>query len=211
MNLSEYYWWFQKVIPQHICDDILKYGLAQKKQIASTFKYHRDLSKAPLTKGEYKDLKKTRDSHIVWMNDPWIYKEIHPYVHEANRNAGWNFQWDFTEACQFTTYTKGQHYTWHCDDSSLPYNKPHWPNYHKKRRKLSMTLLLSDSKNFKGGELEFDFRNSDGKEPTIKKCTEVSEKGSLVVFPSFVWHRVRPVTQGTRHSLVVWNLGWPYQ
>ena len=24
--------------------------------------------------------------------------------------------------------------------------------------------------------------------------------------PSFVWHRVKPVTKGVRHSLVIWNL-----
>ena len=28
------------------------------------------------------------------MNDRWIYKEIQPYVHQANANADWNFQWD---------------------------------------------------------------------------------------------------------------------
>ena len=49
------------------------------------------------------------------MNDRWIYKEIQPYVHQANASAGWNFQWDFSESCQFTKYTKGQFYDWHCD------------------------------------------------------------------------------------------------
>ena len=39
------------------------------------------------------------------------------------------------------------------------------------------------------------------------KCTQISQQGSIVVFPSFMWHRVCPVTEGTRHSLVVWNLG----
>jgi hypothetical protein len=35
-------------------------------------------------------------------------------------------------------------------------------------------------------------------------------KGSIVVFPSFVWHRVNPIIKGTRYSLVMWNLGRPF-
>ena len=50
----------------------------------------RDLNKQPLNKDEIKNLQKKRDSNIVWMNDRWIYKEIQPYVHMANKNAGWN-------------------------------------------------------------------------------------------------------------------------
>jgi len=33
------------------------------------------------------------------MNDLWIYKEIQPYIHQANQNAGWNFDWDRSESC----------------------------------------------------------------------------------------------------------------
>ena len=40
---------------------------------------------------------------------------------------------------------------------------------------------------------------------------EVAEKGSLIVFPSFVWHRVKPVTKGVRYSMPTWHLGWPYR
>ena len=53
---------------------------------------------------EVKDLKRKRNSDLVWLNDTWIYKELHPYIHEANRNAGWNFEWDRSESCQFTKY-----------------------------------------------------------------------------------------------------------
>ena len=48
-----------------------------------------------LNQSQVKDLKQKRDSNIVWMSDRWIYKEIQPYVHQANANAGWNSQWDF--------------------------------------------------------------------------------------------------------------------
>ena len=49
------------------------------------------------------------------------------------------------------------------------------------------------------------------KKPNIRKCTEILPRGSLVVFPGFVWHRVCPVKKGERNSLVIWNLGWPYR
>ena len=48
-----------------------------------------------LNKKEVQDLKKKRDSDIVWLNERWIYNAIHPYIHEANREANWNFQWRF--------------------------------------------------------------------------------------------------------------------
>jgi len=90
-------------------------------------------------------------------------------------------------------------------------NAPNDPS-HGKIRKLSVTVTLSDPKDYKGGELEFDFRNMDpDKKRNVKKCTEILPKGSLVVFPSFVWHRVCPVKSGERNSLVIWNLGWPFK
>ena len=214
MNISNYYWYFQNAIPSRICDLIIKQGLANKQaeQLALTggFGRDRDLSKAPLTKKEIADLKKKRDSNIVWLNDTWIYKEIHPYVHQANKNAGWNFDWDFSESCQFTIYKKKQYYDWHCDSWDKPYNED-GPTKGK-IRKLSVTVSLTDPQEYKGGELEFDFRNEEpDKDPAIRTCTEILPKGSLVVFPSFVWHRVKPVTKGVRYSLVIWNLGYPFR
>ena len=111
---------------------------------------------------------------------------------------------------QFTKYNKGQYYDWHCDSWERAYDKPGTPS-HGKTRKLSVTLSLSDEKDYKGGELEFDFRNMDpDKKRNTGICKEIRPKGSLVVFPSFVWHRVRPVKKGSRYSLVIWSLGRPF-
>ena len=44
--------------------------------------------KGNLKKSVVKDIQKKRKSDVVWMNDTWIYKEIHPYIHEANQKAG---------------------------------------------------------------------------------------------------------------------------
>ena len=118
MNLTNYYWYFKSAVPHRICDDIVKYGHQMQEQMAVTGGY----GDKKLNQKQIKDLKKKRDSNIVWMNDRWIYKEIQPYVHEANRNAGWNFQWNYSEACQFTKYKKGQYYDWHADSWNTPYN-----------------------------------------------------------------------------------------
>ena len=207
MNLTNYYWYFQSAVPERICDEIVKYGKSISDQMAVTGGY----GDKKLNQKQIKDLKKKRNSNIVWMSDRWIYKEIQPYVHQANANAGWNFQWDFSESCQFTKYNKDQYYDWHCDGWGGTYDRPNTSS-HGKIRKLSVTLSLCDGKEYKGGDFEVDFRDKDpDKKPNIRKCTEILPKGSLVVFPGFVWHRVCPVKKGSRYSLVIWNLGWPFR
>ena len=54
------------------------------------------------------------------MIDGFIKKYNLIYIKQI-ANAGWNFQWDFSESCQFTKYTKGQFYDWHCDSWDRPY------------------------------------------------------------------------------------------
>lgn len=214
MNLQNYYWYFKSVLSPKFCDELIAYGKKNQEQIALTgnLEGKRNLKLNPLTKKEIKDLKKKRNSNIVWMDDRWIYDQIQPYVNQANKSAGWNFEWDWSESCQFTKYSKEQYYDWHCDSFDTPYNNPENLNFHKKIRKLSVTCSLSDPKDYKGGELEFNFNNPEAtKKQNIKKCLEILPRGSIVVFPSFVWHRVRPVTKGVRYSLVIWNLGYPYK
>ena len=207
MNLNNYYYYFKKAIPERICDEIIKYGNQQREELAVIGGFTKNTN---LTKEEEKILKKTRDSNVVWLNDQWIYNEIIPYVKQANVDAGWNFQWDVSETCQFTKYRLNQYYHWHCDSFHSPYNTPNDLTKHGRIRKLSVTVSLSDPKEYKGGELEFDFYN-DMRKKNIRTCKEIFEKGSLVVFPSFIWHQVKPVTKGTRYSLVIWNLGYPFK
>jgi len=207
MNLEHYYWCFQKVVPERLCDEIVKYALSIKDKMALVG----GLNTQKLNPTLIKDLKKTRDSNVVWLDERWIYNEIQPYITQANINAGWNFQWDWTEACQFTKYSKGQYYNWHCDSWRRAYNSARGTPRYGKIRKLSLTLSLSDEKSYKGGELEFDFRDVEREKQKTQICKEVKPKGSLVVFPSDVWHRVNPVKQGYRYSLVAWNLGLPFK
>jgi len=211
MNLENYYYFFKEALTPRFCDEIIKYGKSQQEQLALTGGQTDKLKDGkPLSDEDLKDLKKKRDSNIVWLSEPWIYRELHGYVHEANRRAGWNFEWSFSEACQFTKYKLNQFYGMHADSWNQPYNNPANPDTHGKIRKLSMTCSLSSPEDYEGGQLQFQFRNQD--DPTItRNCTEILPRGSIVVFPSAVWHCVTPVTKGTRYSLVMWSLGYPFK
>ena len=212
MNLQNYYYYFQSALTPRFCDELIKYGISQQEQLALTGGQTNKINEGkPLSDEDLKDLKKKRDSNIVWLNDRWIYKEIQPFIHQANRLAGWNFDWDFSESCQFTKYKLNQFYDWHCDSWEAPYANPDNKDTNGKIRKLSVTCSLSAPEDYEGGELEFDFRNMDPDKQSIRKCAEIKPRGSIVVFPSFVWHRVKPVTKGTRYSLVIWNLGYPFK
>ena len=211
MNLQNYYYYFQSALTPRFCDELVKYGKLQQEQIALTGGQTEKVNKGkPLDDNDILDLKKKRDSNIAWLNDRWIYKEVQPFIHQANRLANWNFDWDFSESCQFTKYGPGQHYGAHCDSWESPYANADNKDTFGKIRKLSVTCSLSDPSEYEGGELEFQFRNQDDPTPK-KKCVEILPRGSICVFPSFVWHEVRPVTKGVRYSLVIWNLGYPFK
>jgi PKHD-type hydroxylase len=212
MNLTNYYWYFSSVLTPKFCDEVIKYALQQKDGIARTGGF----DKPNLSKEDVKNIQRKRKSDLVWLNDTWIYKELHPYVHQANRDAGWNFEWDTSESCQFTKYKLHQYYDWHTDPWNKPYQRKDPKNpEHGKVRKLSMTCQLTDGSEYTGGELEFDFRNYDphmrDESKHVRSVPEILPKGSIVVFPSHLWHRVKPVTRGTRYSLVVWHLGYPFK
>ena len=210
MNLSNYFWYFKSALTPRFCDEVVKYALGKKEIMGVTrgSSNDRNLAEKPLTKEEVRNLKYKRDSDLVWLGDTWIYKEIHPFVHQANKNAGWNFQWDHSDLCQFTKYKLNQYYDWHNDSGEkIP--------QHGKIRKLSMNCQLTDGSEYSGGELEFDFRQYEppqrDESKHLIKTTAILPKGSIIVFPSFVWHRVKPVTKGVRYSLVVWHLGYPFK
>ena len=177
MLVKNKYWFFDKVLNKKFCHEIIQTGLAKEKQTAVT-----GLSEK-LNKKQMKKSKQIRDSNVVWLDDQWIYKGIQPYIHEANKNAGWNFEWDWNESCQFTIYDHKQHYNWHRDAWDEPYNRPNDINVHNKIRKLSVIISLTDPKEYKGGDLFFDFENVYGK-PKPFKAKEIKPQGSIVVFPS---------------------------
>ena len=206
---KDYYWYFKNAIGSKTCDDIIKLGLEKKPKLAETEGYlYKTISK--------KTMLNKRHSKTVFLKEKWIENFMIPLIQEANRRSFWNYQLDFLQDAQFTIYAKNQHYGWHQDFSihSFPYERQFRQEENGKVRKLSLTCQLNDPSEFEGGEFEFDFRNYDPDKRKKKhglEATEVRSKGSVIVFPSYVWHRVKPITKGSRYSLVMWALGKPWQ
>ena len=120
----------------------------------------------------------------------WIYDRAQQIAQQLNIMA-WGFDLrGFSERIQFSVYhgEEGGHYVWHVDQGPLAV-----------RRKLSMTLQLTDPSKYQGGELQFHATNQIETAP--------KDRGMLIAFPSYVLHRVAPVTAGTRKSLVIWITG----
>ena len=137
-----------------------------------------------------------RSSNIKWLpynNDTnWIYSKLNYLIDKANVEC-WNFDlFDKTEQIQYGEYDskEGGHYEFHMDVSDNSIN-----------RKLSLSVQLSDENNYSGGDLQF-FTNR-----KVRNATK--EKGSVIIFPSYLMHRVKKVTGGKRESLVLWRHGPP--
>ena len=134
-----------------------------------------------------------RKSEISWLDEnsktQWIYEKISGYAKTANREM-WNFDiWGYQDLLQYTTYYgNGGHYDWHADLGPSISN-----------RKLSVVLQLSDPSEYEGGDLQM---NPGGTILTVEKGL-----GTLCFFPSFLLHRVTPLTSGVRKSLVTWLCG----
>tara|TARA_A100001035_G_C27629201_1_gene429177 strand:+ start:108 stop:764 length:657 start_codon:yes stop_codon:yes gene_type:complete len=165
-----------------------------------------------------------RDSNIAWFTDQELQNIIRGYVDIANYECGWRYDIVDSEQLQFTVYDgdKKQHYDWHTDSQcdhhmarrSMQFHKPKENNlmYTPQTnllgtvRKLSVSAILNDE--YEGGELMFRFldQNSNVKEVTISP-----ELGDVVIFPSYLDHKVAPVTKGIRYSVVAWFGGPPFK
>ena len=136
----------------------------------------------------------TTISWIPFTELPQLYQTLDTFIQKANRNHFGFEDIRITENAQFTEYPVGGFYDWHMDCSLVMDKEP-------PVRKISMTCLLSPESEFEGGELEL---MSPGKRAKLKQ-------GNAICFASFLNHRVAPVTQGVRQSLVVWFGGKPFR
>ena len=140
------------------------------------------------------DYKSWRNSKVAWIpyNEEEIYERVEKFMLLAN--DVWNFNIERSEPMQYTLYDKNGHYAWHRDFNGQQLVE------NKYIRKLSATVQLSDPNDYVGGELEIETMSGE-------ICRMTKEQGSLTVFPSYLKHRVTPVTKGIRKSLVLWLIG----
>ena len=184
------YWYFNRAITPKRCKHII--DLAHKEG------FHRgSISKEQITNT------KVRKSEVCFLNKQFLFDLINTVLPGANKSAAWNFEYSWIEDIQITKYETGDHYDWHMDSTLVPYDDPKKTNIYGKVRKISVILPLSDPKTYGGGNFQLSF----GKAKTIK---EGREQGTMLFFPSYLWHRVTPLTKGTRYSLVAWICGKPF-
>ena len=197
MNLTNEYYYFTEAIDKKTCNKIMKTG-------------GKDFGEAVVGHGGESIVdKEVRTSKTAWSNDQWIYDLIWPYMEEANAQAGWKYDIKAAESVQITRYETGGFYNFHKDgesDNLGAYNKPQNKFRHGNVRKLSMSIILNDD--YEGGG--FEFATLDKKVSNIY-TPDFSKLGSIMVFPSFMMHRVKPVTKGTRYSAVSWFVGPPFK
>ena len=152
--------------------------------------------------------KDRRNSDIKWLTGHrWLIDLLLPYIDSANESAKWKYDVRCLGSLQLTRYEKDGFYDWHKDgfgDHTVKQEYGNDPN--KYVRKLSATVLLND--NYEGGEFQFA---SYDKTKCIISTPEFNTVGSIVVFPSFMDHRIARVIKGTRYSLVAWFLGPPFK
>lgn len=115
---------------------------------------------------------------------------------EANKNA-FGFNLSLFHEIQFTEYhaTDVGHYDWHHDT--------HWVGNSLERRKLSMVIQLSNPDDYHGGD--FEMLQTECQEVPVPAA--IRQRGTVIILPSFLRHRVTPVTKGLRYSLVSWHEG----
>ena len=126
------------------------------------------------------------------------YQVIRQWMEVTNNNYFGFDTVQLSEQGQYAEYHKGGFYNWHMDSNVEMASMP-------TVRKISMTLLLNDSKDFEGGNLEIFCGETLDSEKNKYKL----KQGHAIFFASFLLHRVMPVIKGNRKSLVMWFGGSP--
>lgn len=168
------------------CDQIIKIGYREKFT-------HQNLSNGLIDVTIF-------NSRINYINPSpeveYIYNRIRYIIIQQNQLL-WNFNLhDYGEPLKFSEYneTYNGFVDWHVDLGQ---------NNVSKFRKLTAVVQLSDEKSYEGGDLIIMYPNN-----TEYKMPR--KKGSIIIFPSIVMHKVMPVTRGIRNSLVTFAYGPPF-
>lgn len=126
-----------------------------------------------------------------------LFKMIDSLVHYINSEY---YQFDLSygfDGVQYAEYhgETSDKYDFHCDFI--------WGEQMRDPRdvrKLSISLVLSSPSEFEGGDFEYV-------PGSAARYKVEQQKGRVLAFPSWVIHRVTPVTKGIRRSLVLWARG----
>ncbi|MEC7983571.1 MAG: 2OG-Fe(II) oxygenase [Myxococcota bacterium] len=122
-----------------------------------------------------------------------VFDELTMHIQRANQEI-WRFDLQGIDLRrdppQFVQYKPGGEYRWHIDHGVSV-----------STRKLSFVVPLVEPSLYEGGDLEIFPPLADEEQVSMKKV------GNIILFPSYVPHRVTPVVFGVRRVLIGWIHG----
>lgn len=127
----------------------------------------------------------------------WIFDRL---IHMLEVTNDMFFHYDLIgfEKYQYTVYNSTDYYDYHVDTIFGDHDINRETHL---TRKLSLSILLNHTDEFEGGNFELCYGRID------EALSFKLERGTAIFFPSYMLHRVAPITKGIRKSLVVWALG----
>jgi PKHD-type hydroxylase len=142
-----------------------------------------------------KKIEQIRNNSMFGIDDPNFMQTVLYSVLAANLQQGWNFDIQGVQPLQLSKYTVGEKYSWHMDY-----------DHKEQARKLTFNVVLNDD--YEGGEFQFSWGSPSAPyRKRVIKEEAMKTPGRIVVFPSYYYHRVTPVTKGVRYSLTGWAYG----
>lgn len=143
--------------------------------------------------GQASEADKLRQSNLNFLTvnpeNNWLFNKLGTYAIDINNKHYYFALSGFLEPLQLARYGQGHFFDWHLDFTSG----------HPSTRKLSVSVQVSDGDEYEGGDFEFFINGKIFRAPRTK--------GTVIIFPSFIQHRVTPVTKGERFSVVGWVNG----
>ena len=161
---------FEKIIPHTACEQIIQEGVTRPQINAGI--------------GKNNTASEGRSTKVTFIDNSFIKS----YIYELVTHNFKNYIIEEAEDLQFATYTKGDFYGLHKDADET------------NNRVLSITVQLSKSSDYKGGDVVFS--NYPARNFMERK------QGTVIIFPSNLYHEVEPVIKGKRYSLVQWFKGY---
>ena len=193
---------FPNAIPKKECKTLLKYCLKHSdfedaSVINRGFTDVNDGEEVEESSRKDHEMRKTAVSFII-DKEKMMNEIVWGFIRQANAEF-FNYSLEYFQAIQFARYKDGGHYDWHQDASPQ--------DLANEGRKLSLTMSLTDDTTYDGGLLQFynGGKVYEDKDHDVEK--DIKAVGSVIVFDSRDWHRVTPVTKGTRYSIVCWTVG----
>lgn len=119
-----------------------------------------------------------------------FFRKLEKTINKVNRSY-YGFQGKLARQGEVYRYDPGDFFDWHMDLGDGPIA----------RRKLTTLVQLSSPRDYSGGRLQILANTAH---------TAARERGTLLIYPSFIMHRVTRLKKGRRYSLGGEFLGKPF-